>query len=266
MSRFYTAYAIGERTWLILECGYNAIYYLEGDERGLLIDTGVGAGDLKSFVDSIATKPYCVALTHGHLDHIGAIWQYNEIYVNQKDIPLINTCTDESRENFMLNMYDMSEGRTVNQHPSDLLRRGENPTFHHVDDDFVFHLGNRDVNVFTTPGHTKGSVCFFDQATGFLFVGDTLIYRLLLTNDDLSYEERVKEWRSGTRKIYDHRDRFTAFYMGHCGKVPEFTYTDLDTLTKQFLNDPSILDTSESAPKLGSGKTRIYLGLPFEIS
>ena len=47
----YTSVEIGKNTWLILECGYDAIYYLEGDEKGLLIDTGVGAGNLKEYID-----------------------------------------------------------------------------------------------------------------------------------------------------------------------------------------------------------------------
>ena len=57
------------------------------DEKGLLIDTGVGAGNLKEYIDkNIASKPYDVLLTHGHLDHIGAILQYPKILVNGKGL------------------------------------------------------------------------------------------------------------------------------------------------------------------------------------
>lgn len=263
MSRYFNAESIGEKTWLILECGFDAIYYLEGSERGLLIDTGIGAADLKAFVAQIATKPYDVVLTHGHLDHIGAIWQYDRIYVNDRDIPLIQSCTDEARIQFMLNMSEMSEGRTVNQHPADIRKRGSDPEFCSIGDESCFHLGGRDVTVFCTSGHTPGSVCLHDSLTGLLFVGDTLIYRLLLPNNDMTPQARAEEWRRGTRRIYDHSERYTDYYMGHCGRVPDYTYEELDALTEQYLSGQLQLETSESAPKLCTDKTRIYFGVPF---
>ena len=44
-------------------------YIVEGRDRALVIDTGMGWGDIVSFVGSITRLPYALALTHGHGDH-----------------------------------------------------------------------------------------------------------------------------------------------------------------------------------------------------
>lgn len=263
MSGYYQATEIAEKTWRILECGFDAIYYLEGDSRGLLIDTGIGASDLKAFVGTLASKPYDVVLTHGHLDHIGAIGQFGSVCVHPLDIPLIEAATDESRMDFMRNMNEMSEGRTPNQDPREIRRSEKSPAFLDVGEGDVFHLGGRDVDVFYTPGHTEGCICLHDRKTNILFVGDTIIYRLLLTNPNRTIAERVQQWRDGTRRIYDHLASFSALYMGHCGIAPESTIRELDAIINLLSADPADLDYSEGVPKHSLGSTQVYFEVPF---
>jgi glyoxylase-like metal-dependent hydrolase (beta-lactamase superfamily II) len=248
---------------LILECGFDAIYYLEGDDRGLLIDTGVGVGGLKEFVSRLAAKPYDVVLTHAHLDHIGAIWQYDNVYLNPLDLPLIKSVTDRDREDFLSHMAEMSEGRTSNQDPSQICRSGKDPDFIDIDTGFVFHLGGRDVEVQHTPGHSEGSVCLHDKKTGLLFVGDTIIYRLLLTNRSLTIAQRVAQWTESTRWIYENLENYPALYMEHCGRIRKQTIMELKEISDILTADPTDLDYSEGVPKKSSGSTQIYFAVPF---
>jgi len=264
MTDCYKSTKIAENTWLILECGFDAIYYLEGDDRGLLIDTGVGAGNLREYVSQLATKPYDVVLTHAHLDHIGAIWQYDAIFLNRLDLPLIRAATDRDREDFMRNMNAMSEGRTSDQDPSNLCRSGKDPAFTNIDTGYVFHLGGRDVEVIHTPGHSEGSLCLYDQKTNLLFVGDTIIYRLLLINQNLTIPQRIRQWSESTRRIYENLANYSALYMGHCGRVPEHTITELRKIADMLIADPADLDYSEGVPKKSLGSTQIYFTVPFD--
>lgn len=263
MTDHFTSTKIADNTWLILECGFDAIYYLEGRERGLLIDTGVGAGGLKEFVSCLATKPYDVVLTHAHLDHIGAIWQYDTVYVHPFDLPLIECVTDRDREDFLSHMAEMSEGRTSNQDPSQICHSAKDPDFVDIDTGFVFHLGDRDVEVFHTPGHSQGSVCLHDKQADLLFVGDTIIYRLLLTSRDLTIAQRMAQWTTSTRQIYESLSNYSALYMGHCGRVPEHTIWELKEISDILTDDPNALDYSEGVPKKSSGSTQIYFAVPF---
>jgi glyoxylase-like metal-dependent hydrolase (beta-lactamase superfamily II) len=58
------AYEIGE-----FDCA--SIFLLVGDEKTMLIDTGIGIGDLKGFVQTLTENPLMVCYTHNHPDHTG---------------------------------------------------------------------------------------------------------------------------------------------------------------------------------------------------
>ena len=43
-----------------------------------------------------------------------------------------------------------------------------------MEDGHIFNLGGRILTVYHTPGHSRGSVCIFDENTGTLFTGDNV--------------------------------------------------------------------------------------------
>ena len=61
---------------IILPCGV-CVYLVQGTNGAVLLDTGFGIGDLRSFVESLITTPYHVWLSHGHLDHAGGSAQFS---------------------------------------------------------------------------------------------------------------------------------------------------------------------------------------------
>ena len=262
----YTIQEIGKRTWLIFECGYDSIYYLEGDTKGLLIDTGVGAGDLRAFVEEhLVTKPYDVLLTHGHLDHIGAILQYDRIYVNERDHQLIRDSIDnDQRRHFIENMEEMSEGRVPNQDSSQMrLYEGKLPEFVSIDEGDIVDLGGRTLKVHATPGHTKGSICLEDSEENIAFVGDTIIYRLLMlaqTDDPMA---GMQKWWDATKFLYE--GNFRAWYMGHCGIVPDYTKKELRAIVRLLMDHPDMAEYEGSSPKYTLGQTQVYLGPPLSL-
>lgn len=140
--------------------------YLLWDESGeaALIDPGC-CGEreflrLKEFVDENALRPVKVLLTHGHFDHIFGLrrcyeaW-HPEVLINKADIGQVEHA-DETADFLGLEL----------QRPS--------CTFSGISDGDKVSFGNTELTVIATPGHTEGSVCFYDEAGGRLFCGDTL--------------------------------------------------------------------------------------------
>ena len=119
---------------------YNeSVYVVEGNDKALVIDAGSSMPHLDKAVAALTDKPVMMALTHGHGDHIGGIGCFPEVWV----------------------------------HPADagMLRRYEGKV-NHLEDGQVIDLGGRQIEVLYTPGHTSGSVTFFDKAKGYGFSGD----------------------------------------------------------------------------------------------
>ena len=161
---------IASDTYAINEYGMATMYLLAGEEKALLIDTGVGLCDLRTTIAGLTDKPCQVVLTHGHLDHVGGMGAFDEVYINEWDAALARSVSvDELRRyagNFENNRdiynYDIRRIKVVKPVPRFLqLKEGD-----------VFELGGRTLEVFEFPGHTRGSVAILDRKNRIVFSGD----------------------------------------------------------------------------------------------
>ena len=79
----------------------SSMFLIAGDERALLVDAGVGIGDLKTFIGGLTDRPIDVLLTHNHRDHVGNAPRYSAVHMGKGDIGmgsiLRNTTSRESR-------------------------------------------------------------------------------------------------------------------------------------------------------------------------
>ena len=135
---------------------YNeSVYLLEGDDRALLIDAGAWMPHLAQTVAKLTDKPVSLVLTHGHGDHVGGAISFPEVWIHPADT-------------VMIGQGARAYGIKVN-----LLSDGE-----------IIDLGGRQIEVLATPGHTSGSVSFFDKERGYGFSGDAFgsTNLLLFTN------------------------------------------------------------------------------------
>ncbi len=142
--------------WLrnIRDFDNDKMYLLLGSEKALLIDCGMGSGDLRGVVESFTSGlPLEVVITHAHPDHIARIGQFQSdcpVYMHHDDLPLLKRFIEHLH-------YEID--------PTKIL---------HVDEGFIFDLGNRRLKVFHIPGHSKGSIVLLDEENGVLFSGDAI--------------------------------------------------------------------------------------------
>jgi len=134
------------------------IVFEENSKDAVVIDPGADGDFILNELKDLDVK--AILATHGHLDHIGQVGYLKEklntpFYMNKKDEFLIN---NEIFPNFA---YIVKAVKC----PS--------PDFDVKDDD-VLKFGNLEFQVIETPGHTPGSVCFFNEKEKIIFVGDAL--------------------------------------------------------------------------------------------
>jgi glyoxylase-like metal-dependent hydrolase (beta-lactamase superfamily II) len=165
-----STYAISEyKHWEETHC-----YLLNGDTYSLLIDTGLGVGNIKEVVDKLTKLPIKVATTHVHWDHIGGHKYFNDISVHETEkewlttqfpIPLSVVKANLTKEPCDFpDDFNIQEYRVFQGEPSTILQDGDE-----------INLGNRTIKVIHTPGHSPGHVCFYEIEREYLYSGD-LIY------------------------------------------------------------------------------------------
>lgn len=154
-------------------------YLIEGTERAILLDCGTGVGNINEFVKTLTDKPFSLVATHAHVDHIGGVRNFNKMYINAVDIPIILWSTS----NFIRSGY-------LREHPGakhfdfdyTKIKKSHKP-FLVIPfcDGHIFDLGGGvKVKAYRVPGHTRGS-CFFKMKNeDIIFTGDTFIQFLHL--------------------------------------------------------------------------------------
>lgn len=143
-----------------------------------------------------ATLKY-ILLTHGHFDHIAGINNNRECTVLMHR----NDCQWVEQVNTYLPMFGLT---TI-----DIPRINR-----YIDDGDIIKLGNLNIKVIHTPGHTQGGVCFYVNSC--LFSGDT-IFREAVGRCDLEGGDFDQIVESIESKIFTLPND-TKIYPGH-GKM-----------------------------------------------
>lgn len=156
---------VGYKIWAIDEFAIAQCYLIEGDTQAVLIDTGLGQGDLRSVVDRLTDKPYIIINTHGHSDHIGGNDEFSDhsIYMHMQDdcISHLENLSEEERLKSFKKSFN--EPGFYGKKEYDMSRQYRKFTYSNVCEGQVFDLGGRTLEVIATPGHTRGSIVLFDM-------------------------------------------------------------------------------------------------------
>ena len=131
----------------------------EGSSSCIVIDPGEEAEKIAAYIGKKGLKNEGILLTHGHFDHITGISGLlslvgGKVYAYETERELMM----DPRQNGSVMM-----GYELAMEPERLLRDGQ-----------VLSIAGMDFKVIHTPGHTKGSCCFYSEEDKILFSGDTI--------------------------------------------------------------------------------------------
>lgn len=133
----------------------------EDSKMAVVFDPGEEADKINAYLNSQQYQLEAILLTHGHFDHITGVSKLSA-YTNAKSY--LSEKDKEISIDQDLNCAALF-GFSAQVCPDELVN----------DQDILEFLGTK-IQVIATPGHTKGSVCYYFKEEKILISGDTLFF------------------------------------------------------------------------------------------
>lgn len=159
------------------------IVYDKDNGECYIIDPGYNGEKFIKKTEELGLKIKGILLTHHHYDHVGGVEKIKEmaecpVYLHREDCDIYRRPVDVALEN-----------------------------------DHILPLGEDELLVVHTPGHTKGSVCYYSEKSKLAFTGDT-IFNVDLGRTDLE-DGSPKEMETSVKNIIDGWSNEITIYPGH---------------------------------------------------
>lgn len=174
---------------------------------------------ISSFLQEHCLNLVAIVLTHGHFDHVVGISHLKELYpsspilIHKSDSNLIGENSQIAQKE-ILSFMDFEE---FLPYVSNL----PNANFFLEDSKTLFSYVKipqmQNWKIIHTPGHTKGSCCFYNESEKILIAGDTIFYHSWGRTDLPGGSE--KDIQQSLKKIYESLPKDTQVFSGHneCG-------------------------------------------------
>ena len=132
----------------------------EDKKEAMVIDPAGETNKILDMLKILDTNPKYIYLTHCHADHIGAVEELRE---NTNAKFLIHRVENENLRNPEVNLTSNLGIKNI-----------ELEADARVDEGDKLHVGDIELNVMHTPGHTNGGSSLYSKEHKLLFSGDTL--------------------------------------------------------------------------------------------
>ena len=148
---------------------FNHSVYIEGDDARVIIDPASNLEKLKRLQKKDGVD--LVWLSHWHEDHIRYLYLFEDCpkWISARDFPPLSDIE------IFLDWYGLEEPGQRDHWKKEMLGTFNFQPQHKarfIEDDEKIDLGNLQVQVIATPGHTPGHLSFFFPAEEILFLGD----------------------------------------------------------------------------------------------
>jgi len=177
-----------------------SLVWSEATKKGAIIDPG---GDVPLILDAIKQVemiPEKIILTHGHLDHVGGAMELKEALGVPIEGPhisdkfLMERAEEQAASYGLTGMRNASSDRWLNE--GDKLE-----------------IGGEAFEIFHCPGHSPGSLVYYNKANGFALVGD-VVFQGSIGRTDFPYGDHEALISAIKTKLLPLGDDI-AFICGH---------------------------------------------------
>jgi len=148
-------------------------YLILGEERALLLDTGMGIGRIRSVVDELTALPVTVLNSHTHMDHVGGNAEFERVLAMDTEFTRMRA---RGRTNAEVR-GEVAASALCRALPAGITEDNYHaPAFEisaFIDDGHRIDLGGRTLEVLAVPGHAPDAIALLDREAGFLWTGDS---------------------------------------------------------------------------------------------
>lgn len=176
--------------------------YIIADEEAkeaMVIDPGGQPEKIKEMLQILDVTVKYILLTHCHGDHIGAVLPIKKEFGGKVLI--------HRKESENLNNPSVTLMPYIGMEPIELEADSR------IDDEDLIHIGDIELKVIHTPGHTAGGICLYSEKYKMLFSGDTL-FRGTWGRTDLPTGSMIDIMNSIEKKLIVLPED-TIVYPGH---------------------------------------------------
>lgn len=227
-------------------------FLIEGTEKAALVDTCCGIGDLKELVESITSLPLIVLCTHGHVDHAGGTYGFDEVYLNEADWEVVKGSTTYERRSSFVN----SAG-TVYPKEDYVPQRDGN--YRNLEDHQIFDLGGITLESIAVKGHTPGMTAILLRENRTLILGDACNpFTFMFLNESTD----IRTLMDSLHALQQREGDFDHIWMSHgdveCDKCVIETVLDVcqdildrkdDAIPMDSMGRPGLIAKAVSGPK-----------------
>lgn len=181
----------------------NTYIIYNDDKEAFIIDPGNfqihETQQIESFLDDNQLKVKNILLTHAHIDHVlGLQWAYDKY-----DVPVLLHLNDkELLDRAPMSAMQFGFAFTPFVGNLEFLTEGD-----------VIKLGDEEFKILFVPGHSPGSIAFYNEKEAFVISGDVLFYGSIGRTDlyKANYEQLIDSIK--TKLLVLNPD--TKVYSGH---------------------------------------------------
>lgn len=182
------------------------MYLVEGEDRALLIDAGCGVGNIAAYVGTLTALPLTVVLTHGHYDHCGGMYRFDEVYLNKEErIPTAIHYTEEKGAG-------IAKEHGFSDDP-EAVTRVRDIRMLDLEDGRVFELGGGvEVEAICCPGHTVATMAMLIRPDRLLLTGDACHW---ITYLHFESGLTVERFRKSLVKLQTRESEWDSLLLSH---------------------------------------------------